>query len=100
MIFFALAEAWPIFQHVVDHCIHMFRRLILHIGYIIFNAFLFADDQKKKIYNQFMNDVPMAGEYTSDGKYRKGIEDYIPKLRFHLLLWLLAKRQICVNRCL
>ncbi|MBF1288768.1 MAG: type I restriction endonuclease subunit R, partial [Neisseria sp.] len=25
---------------------------------------VFADDQKKKIYNQFMNDVPMAGEYT------------------------------------
>lgn len=38
---------------------------------------VFADDQKKKIYNQFMNNVPMAGEYTSDGKYQKGIEDYI-----------------------
>ena len=33
--------------------------------------------KRKKIYNQFMNNVPMAGEYTSDGKYQKGIEDYI-----------------------
>lgn len=46
---------------------------------------VFADDQKKKIYNQFMNDVPMAGEYTSDGKYQKGIEDYIPNLQYQTL---------------
>lgn len=43
---------------------------------------VFADDQKKKIYNQFMNDVPMAGEYTSDGKYQKGIEDYVPNVQY------------------
>ena len=43
---------------------------------------VFADDLKKKIYNQFMNDVPMAGEYTSDGKYQKGIEDYIPNVQY------------------
>ena len=43
---------------------------------------IFADDQKKKIYNQFMNDVPMAGEYTSDGKYQKGIEDYVPNVQY------------------
>ena len=43
---------------------------------------VFADDQKKKIYNQFMNDVPMAGEYTSDGKYQKGIEDYVPNAQY------------------
>ena len=43
---------------------------------------IFADDQKKKIYNQFMNDVPMAGEYTSDGKYQKGIEDYVPNAQY------------------
>ena len=43
---------------------------------------VFADDQKKKIYNRFMNDVPMAGEYTSDGKYQKGIEDYIPNVQY------------------
>ena len=43
---------------------------------------VFADDPKKKIYNQFMNDVPMAGEYTSDGKYQKGIEDYVPNAQY------------------
>ena len=43
---------------------------------------VFADDQKKKIYNQFMNDVPMAGEYTSDGKYQKGIEDYVSNVQY------------------
>lgn len=43
---------------------------------------VFADDQKKKIYNQFMNDVLMAGEYTSDGKYQKGIEDYVPNVQY------------------
>ena len=43
---------------------------------------VFADDQKKKIYNQFMNNVPMAGEYTSDGKYQKGIEDYVPNVQY------------------
>ena len=43
---------------------------------------VFADDLKKKIYNQFMNDVPMAGEYTSDGKYQKGIEDYVPNVQY------------------
>ena len=43
---------------------------------------VFADDQKKKIYNQFMNNVPMAGEYTSDGKYQKGIEDYVSNVQY------------------
>lgn len=43
---------------------------------------VFADDQKKKIYNQFMNDVPMAGKYDKDGKYQKGIEDYVPNVQY------------------
>lgn len=43
---------------------------------------VFTDDKKKKIYNHFMNDVPMAGEYTSDGKYQKGIEDYVPNVQY------------------
>ena len=43
---------------------------------------VFADDQKKKIYNQFMNDVPMAGDYASDGKYQKGIEDYVSNVQY------------------
>ena len=43
---------------------------------------VFTDDKKKKIYNQFMNDVPMAGDYASDGKYQKGIEDYVPNVQY------------------
>ncbi|HFC8522176.1 TPA: type I restriction endonuclease subunit R [Neisseria subflava] len=43
---------------------------------------VFADDKKKKIYNQFMNDVPMAGKYNEDGKYQKGIEDYVPNVQY------------------
>ena len=43
---------------------------------------VFADDQKKKIYNQFMNDVPMAGKYDENGKYQKGIEDYVPNVQY------------------
>jgi type I restriction enzyme R subunit len=38
---------------------------------------------KKKKFNHFMNDVPMAG-YKKDatGKYHKGIEDYVPKSQY------------------
>lgn len=43
---------------------------------------VFADEDKKKVYNHFMNDVPMAGVYDKEGKYQKGIEDYIPKEQY------------------
>ncbi|MFV2028814.1 type I restriction endonuclease subunit R [Neisseria sp. S1] len=39
----------------------------------------FADEAKKKVFNRFMNDVPMAGEL---GKYAKGIEDYVPNVQY------------------
>lgn len=42
----------------------------------------FADDAKKKVYNHFMNDVPMAGKLGKDGKYQKGIEDYVPTAQY------------------
>lgn len=58
------------------------RSIALKEAKAIDESEVFADDQKKKIYNQFMNNVPMAGEYTSDGKYRKGIEDYIPNVQY------------------
>ena len=58
------------------------RSVALQEAKAIDESEVFADDQKKKIYNQFMNDVPMAGEYTSDGKYQKGIEDYIPNVQY------------------
>ncbi|MBN3263386.1 type I restriction endonuclease subunit R, EcoR124 family [Pectobacterium brasiliense] len=37
---------------------------------------------KKKKFNQFMNDVPMAGHEDATGKYHKGIEDYVPKSQY------------------
>ena len=58
------------------------RTVALQEAKAIDESEVFADDQKKKIYNQFMNDVPMAGEYTSDGKYQKGIEDYVPNVQY------------------
>ena len=29
-----------------------------------------------------MNDVPMAGKYDENGKYQKGIEDYVPNVQY------------------
>ncbi|TYL47821.1 type I restriction endonuclease subunit R, EcoR124 family [Marinomonas sp. IMCC 4694] len=37
---------------------------------------------KKKKFNHFMNDVPMAGYKAPTGKYIKGIEDYVPKTQY------------------
>ncbi|CAE1142139.1 type I restriction endonuclease subunit R [Serratia sp. Tan611] len=37
---------------------------------------------KKKKFNHFMNDVPMAGHKDATGKYQKGIEDYVPKSQY------------------
>ena len=41
-----------------------------------------ADTAKKKKFNYFMNDVPMAGKKDATGKYTKGIEDYVPKEQY------------------
>ena len=40
-------------------------------------AEVFADPKKKQIYYQYLHDVPMAGFKTADGKYVKGIEDFL-----------------------
>ncbi|WP_231885059.1 type I restriction endonuclease subunit R, EcoR124 family [Alteromonas stellipolaris] len=37
---------------------------------------------KKKKFNYFMNEVPMAGFKDATGKYHKGIEDYVPKSQY------------------
>ncbi|MBU3895060.1 HsdR family type I site-specific deoxyribonuclease [Serratia rubidaea] len=37
---------------------------------------------KKKKFNHFMNDVPIAGHKDATGKYHKGIEDYVPKSQY------------------
>ncbi|MEI8704680.1 type I restriction endonuclease subunit R, EcoR124 family [Pseudoalteromonas sp. B62] len=41
-----------------------------------------AEPAKKKKFNHFMNDVPMAGHKDAMGKYHKGIEDYVPKSQY------------------
>ena len=42
-----------------------------------------SDPQKKEVFNRYMRDMNMAGHTAADGKYVKGIEDYIPKLQYH-----------------
>ncbi|WP_312971775.1 type I restriction endonuclease subunit R, EcoR124 family [Atlantibacter sp.] len=41
-----------------------------------------ADPAKKKKFNHFLYDVPMAGYKDATGKYHKGIEDYVPKSQY------------------
>ena len=41
----------------------------------------FVNEEKKK-FQSFMNDVPMAGKYDENGKYQKGIEDYVPNVQY------------------
>lgn len=42
----------------------------------------FADEKKREVFNIFMNDVPMAGYENDDGKYVKGVEDYLPNSQY------------------
>lgn len=43
-----------------------------------------ADPEKSRKYYHFMSEqeVPMAGKKTEDGKYQKGIEDYLPRAQY------------------
>ncbi len=40
------------------------------------------DPKKKKVFNKFMTDTKMAGYLDDNGKYQKGIEDYIPRSQY------------------
>lgn len=40
------------------------------------------DARKKRIFNRFMQDVPMAGTQDEAGKHHKGIEDYLPMTQY------------------
>lgn len=42
----------------------------------------FADDAKKKVFLEYMQDIPMAGHFEDDGTYVKGIEDYLPNSQY------------------
>lgn len=41
-----------------------------------------ANPAKKKVFNTYMNDVPMAGHYDNAGVYQKGIEDHLPNSQY------------------
>lgn len=43
----------------------------------------FASPQKKKIFNRYMNEVPMAGYLDSAGAYQTGIEDFLPSSQYN-----------------
>ena len=40
------------------------------------------DEAKKKVFLEYMQDVPMAGYYQENGTYVKGIEDYLPDSQY------------------
>lgn len=42
-----------------------------------------ADAAKKKVFNRYMNDVPMAGHRDSSGVYQTGIEDHLPNTQYN-----------------
>ena len=42
----------------------------------------FANAKKKKVFNSYMNDVPMAGHRDSAGVYQTGIEDHLPNTQY------------------
>lgn len=42
----------------------------------------FTDLKKKKIFNRYMNEVPMAGYRDESGVYQKGIEDFLPNSQY------------------
>ncbi len=41
-----------------------------------------ADESKKKVFLDYMQNIPMAGYYESDGTYVKGIEDFLPNIQY------------------
>ena len=41
-----------------------------------------ADPKKKKIYDKYFSDLPMAGYHNANNKYIKGVEDFLPKNQY------------------
>ena len=41
-----------------------------------------ADAAKKKVFNRYMYDVPMAGYRDASGEYQTGIEDHLPNTQY------------------
>lgn len=43
----------------------------------------FADPNKKEIFNKYMTEVNMAGDFDASGRYISGIEDLLPKAQYN-----------------
>ena len=43
---------------------------------------VFNDDKKKEIFLKYMNDIPMVGFEDENGKYQRGIEDYVKTVQY------------------
>lgn len=43
-----------------------------------------SDPNKAEIFNNYMNDVRMAGYYEPSGNYVRGIEDFVPKAQYEI----------------
>ncbi len=41
-----------------------------------------ADESRKNVFLDYMQNLPMAGYYEDDGTYVKGIEDYLPNVQY------------------
>lgn len=41
-----------------------------------------ADEAKKKVFNRYMKEVPMAGYRDAAGEYQRGIEDHLPNAQY------------------
>ena len=44
---------------------------------------VFADPKKKKIYDKYMTEIPMAGYSDANNEYIKGIEDFLPNEQYN-----------------
>tara|TARA_R110002073_G_scaffold233985_1_gene395241 strand:- start:7891 stop:11043 length:3153 start_codon:yes stop_codon:yes gene_type:complete len=42
----------------------------------------FADPKKARVYNRYLNDIPMAGYLDASGSYVRGIEDHLPSSQY------------------
>ena len=41
-----------------------------------------ADEAKKKVFNKYMKELPMAGSLDDTGVYQRGIEDHLPNVQY------------------
>ncbi len=58
------------------------KAVALHKAKAKDEADVFNDKSKTKIYYKYMNDVAMTGHKDENGRYVKGIEDYVPKEQY------------------